>query len=146
MFEKLNQIVQESQQVFLASELNESSVNDAMHEATGVVVDVLKNQLEHGNAFDLMSYFNGNQPNYQVLTKLMVNKYANRLNQYFNMSIADSKILSTQVIPVVLGKFINQTATDKREESGVIALLNWLSGNTVDFKNLFLKMNLVAVA
>lgn len=142
MFEKLNQIVKESEQVFLASELSQSAVKDAMHEATGVIVDVLKTQIDNGKANDLMSYFTGKQANYQSLTKAMVNKYAHRLNSYFNLSITEAKDLSEQLIPVVVNKFIKQTMESKKEEN-VFSLMNWLSGGTVNFEHFFLKLNVV---
>ncbi|HTN21970.1 MAG TPA: hypothetical protein VL125_15930 [Pelobium sp.] len=146
MFERLNKIVKESEQAFLAYGLNENALKDAMHEATGVIVDVLKSQLEHGKAKDLMSSFTGKQSNYQGLTKAMINKYSHRLNRYFNLSIADAKDLSEQVIPVVMSKFVKQTMESKKEENGIFTLMNWLSGNTVNFENFFLKLNVVQVA
>ncbi|WP_017256907.1 hypothetical protein [Pedobacter arcticus] len=146
MFEKLNEIVKESEQIFLASELSKNALNDAMHEATGVIVDVLKAQLDRGKANDLMSYFTGEESNYQNLTDAMVNKYANRLNSYFNLNIKAAKTLSEQVMPIIMSKFIHQTIASKKEENGVFSLLNWLSGNTVNFENFFLKLNVVQVA
>ncbi len=146
MFEKLNQIVKESEQTFLASDLSQNALNDAMHEASGVIVDVLKTQLDRGKANDLMSYFNGEQSNYPELTNAMVNKYANRLNSYFNLNIKDAKKLSEQAIPVIMNKFIQQTRQSKKEENGIISLLNWLSGNTVNFEHFFSKLNVVQLA
>ena len=142
MFEKLNQIVKESEQVFLASNLDANIKSDAMCEATGVIVDVLKSQLDNGKADDLMSYFKNKQSDYQGLTMAMVNKYANRLNKYFNLSIGDSKKLSEQIIPVVMEKFVQQTMGNKKEENGLFTLMNLLSGNTVNFENFFSKLKI----
>nr|WP_294898379.1 hypothetical protein [uncultured Pedobacter sp.] len=146
MFEKLNQIVKESEQVFLASDLSQTAMKDAMNEATAVIVDVLKSQLDHGKAKDLMSSFMGKQSNHQSLTNAMINKYSHRLNSYFNLSINDAKDLSEKVIPVIMNKFVQQTMENKKEENGIFTLMNWLSGNTVNFENFFLKLNLVQVA
>ena len=141
MFEKLNQIVKESDQAFLASGLGVTAKNDAMCEASGVIVDVLKSQLDNGKANDLMSYFKANQMAYQGLTGLMVNKYAHRLNSYFNLSIAEAKDLSEQIIPLVMRKFVAQTMGNNKETNGLFNLMNWLSGNTVNFETFFLKLN-----
>ena len=141
MFEKLNQIVKESDQAFLVSGLSVTAKNDAMCEASGVIVDVLKSQLDNGKANDLMLYFKANQTAYQDLTGLMVNKYAHRLNSYFNLNITDSKGLSEQIIPMVMGKFIVQIMGSKKETNGLFNLMNWLSGNTVNFEKFFLKLN-----
>lgn len=146
MFEKLNQIVKESEQAFQASNLGQNSLRDAMHEATGVIVDVLKSQIDHGKAKDVMSYFTGKQSNYQGLTKAMTNKYAHRLNRYFNVDMDDAKALSEKVIPAVMTKFVKQTREEQQKENGIFGMMNWLSGNTVNFENFFLKLNVVSVA
>ena len=146
MFEKLNELVKESNQTFLASEISENAIDSAINEATGVIVDVLKSELDNGKAKDLMSFFRGKDAAYQSLTKVMVNKYAHRLNKYFNLSIAEARSLSEKVIPAVMGKFVKYTTENKKEENGVIALLNFLSGNTVNFENFFLKLNLAKLA
>ncbi len=146
MFERLNQIVKESEQAFLASNLNQQIKDGAMYEATGVIVDVLKTQLDNGKANDLMSYFKNKQSNYQGLTKVMVNKYSHRLNEYFNLSMKDSRELSEQIIPIVMSKFVTQTMGNKKEENGLFNLMNWLSGNTVNFENFFLKLRVAPVA
>ncbi len=146
MFEKLNQIVQESKHTFLASEIENSAIDAAINEATGVIVDVLKSQLDNGKAGELMSFFRGKDAIYQNLTNIMVNKYAHRLNSYFNLNIKEARQLSEQVIPNVMNKFVKATVGIKKEESGVFTFLNWLSGNTVNFENFFLKLDLVPVA
>lgn len=147
MFEKLNQIVRESEETFFASEICPKAINDAMYEATGAIVDVLKTQLDNGKANDLMSYLTGKQSDYETLTKAMVNKYSNRLNRYFNLSIMDAKRLSEQVIPVVMTKFTKQMANGTKEEkNGIFNLMNWLSGYTVNFETFFLKLNVPAIA
>ncbi len=146
MFEKLNKIVKESEHVFLESNISENTKNDAMYEATGVIVDVLKSQLDNGKAKDLMWYFKNKQSDYQGLTKVMINKYSHRLNEYFNLSMKDSRELSEQVIPVVMSKFVIQTMDNKKEENGLFNLMNWLSGNTVNFETFFLKLKVAQMA
>lgn len=143
MFERLNQIVKESEQAFVASNLDQKVKSDAMYEATGVIVDVLKAQLDNGKVNDLMFYFKNKQSNYQGLTKVMVNKYSHRLNEYFNLDMKDAKELSEQVIPLVMGKFVVQTMGGKKEENGLFTLMNWLSGNTVNFETFFLRLSVV---
>ena len=141
MLEKLNQIIKESEQAFATSELDDNAIADASNEATGVIVDVSKAQLDSGKADDLMFYFTGGESAYENLTKVMVNKYANRLNRYFNMSIAGARDLSEKVIPTVMHKFVKETLEDKTDKR-VIVFLNWLSGNTVNFEKLFSRLRL----
>ncbi|MFC5284203.1 hypothetical protein [Pedobacter alpinus] len=146
MFEKLSQIVKESKQAFLTSEIKEGTIDAAINEATGVIVDVLKSKLDNGKVGELMSFFKGKDAVYQDLTNMMVNKYANRLNKYFNLNINDAKTLSEQVIPAAMNKFVLETVGNKKENTGVFAFLNWLSGNTINFENLFLRLNPVKLA
>jgi len=146
MFEKLNEIVKESESVFFKSNFNEKAKKDAINEATGVIFDVLKSQLDTGKASDLMNYFKTKHTNIQWITKLMVNKYSSRLNRYFNLSINEAREISEQLIPVVVGKFVAQTMNDKKQDNGLFTLMNWLSGNTVNFEAFFARLNVAKIA
>ena len=61
MFEKLNQLVRENikTEIFLNGGLPSGVLDYATQEASGVIVDVLKSQLDNGKASDLMCFFEG---------------------------------------------------------------------------------------
>ena len=148
MFDKLNQLVIESSKkdVFLNAGIAASSFEAAMHEASGVIIDILKSQLDNGKAKDLMSFFKGKKAESDLLLKMMINKYANRLNKYYTISASAAKEIAEVLIPTVVKKFVAQTGNDKKEDKGIFALFNYLSGHTVNFEEFFLKMDKLQMA
>ena len=148
MFEKLNQLVIENSKkdVFLSAGIAASSFESARHEASGVIIDILKSQLDNGKAKDLMSFFKGKKAESDLLLKMMINKYANRLNKYYTISSSAAKEIAEVLIPTVVKKFVAQTGDGKKQDQGIFALFNWLSGNTVNFEEFFLKMDKVQMA
>ncbi|MBD3749075.1 MAG: hypothetical protein IE931_06230 [Sphingobacteriales bacterium] len=148
MFNKINQWLQENvkNEVFLNAGIAKDSVEAVISEASGAVIDVLKSQLDSGKAKDLMSFFKGKKSEQEVLLKMMVKKYANRLNKYHAVAPAKAEELAKVVIPVAMKKCIAETTTDVKQEKGIFALLNWLSGNTVNFENFFLRMDYLQIA
>lgn len=143
MFNKLNQLVKENakKQVFLTAGIAESSLEAAINEASGVIIDVLKSQLDNGKAKDLVSFFNGKKSDREALIRLMTNKYANRINKYYGISSDYARGLSLLVIPSTMERFTSVITEEKKEGNDIFPLLNWLSGNTVNFENFFLRMN-----
>ncbi len=143
MFEKLNQLVKENikNEVFLSAGISVNSLESASQEASGVIVDVLKSQIDNGKAKDLMNFFRGKKSESDLLLKMMVNKYANRLNKYYTISAVAAKEIAELIIPIVVKLFVAETNEGKKEEKGIFAIMNWLSGDTVNFEEFFLKMN-----
>lgn len=143
MFDKLNQLVKENikNEIFLNGGIHSDALESASQEASGVIVDVLKTQLDRGKAVDLMSFFKGKKAESDVLLKMMVNKFANRLNNYYSISAASAKEIAEKIIPKVMGIFVFQTNQNKKAENEIFALLNWLSGYTVNFEKFFTKIN-----
>ena len=143
MFDKLNQLVRESAKsdVFLNAGINPNSVESATQEVSGVIIDILKSQLESGKARDLMSFFKGKKSESDLLLRMMINKYTNRLNKYYTISTTAAKEIAEAIIPAVVKKFVLITGNGKKEEKGIFAFFNWLSGNTVNFEYIFLKLN-----
>ncbi|MEO5909428.1 MAG: hypothetical protein ABIP95_01005 [Pelobium sp.] len=148
MFNKLNQLVKENakKEVFLTAGIAESSLEAAVNEASGVMIDVLKSQLDNGKAKDLVSFFKGKKSDREALVRLMTNKYANRINKYYGISADDARGLSLLVIPSTMEKFTSMITEEKKEGNDIFPLLNWLSGNTVNFENFFLRMNQLQLA
>jgi hypothetical protein len=148
MFGKLNQIVKEnaSKEVFLTAGIAETSLEAAVNEASGVMIDILKRQVEAGKAKDVLTFFKSKKSGREAIIMLMINKYANRLNKYYGLSSVEAKKLSTSIIPVAMDKFILEIAEEKKEGNSIFPLLNWLSGNTVNFENFFKRTNQLQLA
>jgi hypothetical protein len=148
MVTKLNQIVKRNstEHLFVNAGILPNQIEAAINEASGAMVDVLKNQLESGKALDLISFFKGIKSNRTLITNLMVKKYTNRLNKYYQISDDAARDLATAIIPASIEQFISQTDDEPKTENGFILLLNWLSGNTVNFESFFLRSKQVQVA
>jgi hypothetical protein len=148
MVTKLNQIVKRNstEHLFVNAGILPNQIEAAINEASGAMVDVLKNQLESGKALDLISFFKGIKSNRILITNLMVKKYTNRLNKYYQISDDAARDLATAIIPASIEQFIGQTDDEPKTENGFILLLNWLSGNTVNFESFFLRSKQVQVA
>jgi hypothetical protein len=148
MVTKLNQIVKRNstEHLFVNAGILPNQIEAAINEASGAMVDVLKNQLESGKALDLISFFKGIKSNRTLITNLMVKKYTNRLNKYYQISDDAARDLATAIIPASIEQFIDQTDDEPKTENGFILLLNWLSGNTVNFESFFLRSKQVQVA
>ena len=143
MVTALNQIVRKNstEHLFVNAGIIPTQIEAAINEASGVMVDVLKNQLENGKALDLMSFFKGIKSNRTLITSMMVKKYTNRLTQYYHISEIAAYQLAIAIIPSTVEQFVSQTDDQQKSENGFIQLLNWLSGNTVNFENFFLRTN-----
>jgi hypothetical protein len=143
MVTKLNQIVKKNStdNLFLSAGILPNQIEAAINEASGVIVDILKNQLENGKTSDLISFFKGIKSNRTLITSMMVKKYTNRLNEYYNISDIDAYNLAVAILPATVEQFVSQTDDQQKTENGFILWLNWLSGNTVNFENLFLRSN-----
>jgi len=148
MFNKINQLVKESTktEVFLNAGIAANAIEAANHEASGVIIDVMKSQLDNGKAKDLMNVFKGTKPEYDLLLNLMIKKYANRLNKYHGLSNDAARDIAESVIPPIMNKLVSDTGNDQKEENGIFALFNWLSGYTVNFEQFFTKLNSIQLA
>jgi hypothetical protein len=143
MFNRLNQLVKENikNEIFLNGGIQSDALESASQEASGVIVDVLKTQLDRGKAVDLMRFFKGKKVESDILLKMMINKFANRLNSYYCISVTSAKVIAENIIPKVMGIFVFQTNQSIKAENEIFALLNWLSGYTVNFENFFSRIN-----
>ncbi|MBC7653856.1 MAG: hypothetical protein H7098_05195 [Oligoflexus sp.] len=143
MFGKLNQIVKENttKDVFLTAGIAENSLEAAVNEASGVMVDVLKQQIEAGKAKDVLTFFRSKKNGREAIIMLMVKKYENRLSKYYGLGSIEANTLSNSIIPTTMDKFIAIIAEDKKDGNSIFPLLNWLSGNTVNFENFFIRTN-----
>ena len=143
MFEKLYQLVKENicaetmKDAAIPVELHESVVN----EASGTIIDVLKSQIDKGRYNDLLAVFKVNHIENNVLVRTIASKYANRLNKYYGIQIENAKIMADKVILVIMMRFVSMSKeVNHKNENGVFALFNKLSGNTINFETLFGKI------
>lgn len=143
MFEKLYQLVKEniSTDVLQNAHISIESREFIVNEASGSIIDVLKSQIDKGKYDDLLAVFEVYHIENNSLVKMMISKYAIRLNKYYNVSIENAKKMSSEVIPVIMKKLVLMSKeVDHKNENGVFALFNKLSGYTINFETLFGKI------
>lgn len=143
MFEKLYQLVKENigaevlKDAAIPVELHESLVN----EASGTIIDVLKSQIDKGKYNDLLAVFKVNHIENNILVRSIASKYANRLNKHYGIQIENAKKMADEVILVIMRKFVSMSKeVNHKNENGVFALFDKLSGYTINFETLFGKM------
>ena|SRR6476661_4269045 len=142
MFGKLYSLVKENMEISMMQKAKvPATAYDAVaNEASGTIIDVLKSQIDNGKAGDLFAFFNISHMESNSLVMSIISKYAIRLNKYYGIHITDAKLLAQTLIPKVMKKFVFMANEGKKTEHGVLAILNKLSGNTVNFETLFGKM------
>ncbi|TAE35205.1 MAG: hypothetical protein EAY66_09540 [Sphingobacteriales bacterium] len=148
MFSKLYQIVK-SNALTLITENNIVPLkfkDAAINEASGTIVDVLKSQMESGKFKDVLRFFQTSGIDNNALINIGINKYANRLNRHYNINIDAAKEISVALIPPAMKQFVASTETSETKESAMFSVLNWLSGNTINFEKMLSRMNTLQIA
>lgn len=101
-----------------------------INEASSSIIDVLKGHIETGKLKDMIKYFqftgiyNGNP-----LIGTAVNKFANRLNNYYGLEPADAMATAKGLIPQVMQQLIKQSQNKIEGEFSLSHLLEIIVGN-----------------
>lgn len=134
MFEKLFLLVKNNagKAVISNPEIAEKDREAVITEASSSIIDVLKNHIETGRLKDLVGFFQLNGIYNNPLVNSMVNKFANRLNKYYNISPNSAYKIADGLIPQVMVQFMQQTKTEK--SMGV--MFTQLNGNRADLSGL----------
>ena len=91
MFEKLYLLVKSHAQGAI---FNNPLISGHHHEAivigaSSTIIEVLKGQMENGKVDDLINFFQLANFDYNSVTKKVVNKFANKLNNYYNIDASN---------------------------------------------------------
>lgn len=142
MFEKLFILVKNNAgKAFLDNPGIPAMYHDSMiNEASSSIIEVLKNQMETGRLNDLVRYFQfaGISGNSLVLS--MVNKFANKLNNFYGLDPKSALSLANSLIPPVMQELVKQIKTEQNKEFTLTNLLSKLNGNRADLSGLVNKM------
>ena len=107
-----------------------------MNEASSTIIEVLKGQMENGKLSDLIDYFKYSGINNGSLVAAMVNKFANKLNNYYGVEPASAWVTANQLIPPVMKELVIQSKNEKNKEFALTAMLSKLNGNRADLTGL----------
>ncbi|MGY3213281.1 hypothetical protein [Mucilaginibacter sp. HD30] len=132
MFEKLFLLVKNNagtaviDNPLIPAKHHEAIINDA----SSSIIDVLKGQIETGKLKDMIKYFQfpgiyGSNP----LISTTVNKFANKLNNYYGLEPAEALKTAKKLIPQVMQHLIDQSKNESDKEFSLRHLLEMLGGS-----------------
>ena len=135
MFEKLFMLVKNNagtaviDNPLIPVKHHEAIINDA----SGSIIDVLKGQIETGKLKDMIKYFQfpgiySSNP----LIGTTVNKFANKLNNYYGLEPADALKTANALIPQVMQQLIDQSKNEGNKEFSLHHLLEMLGGSNIN--------------
>jgi hypothetical protein len=145
MFEKLYLLVKNNAGTAVISnpavpeKYHEAVINDA----TSTIIEVLKGQMESGKLKDLVNYFQFSSVHNNPLISGAVRKFANKLNNFYNIGSVEAMVIANEVIPPVMQEMIKESKGENKEFS-LGALLAKVSGNLIDDMTVLLNQLSVA--
>ena len=138
MFEKLFLLVKNNagKAVIENPEIAPKDRESVITEASSTIIDVLKAQIETGKMRDLVGFFQLSGIYNNPIVNSMVNKFANRLNKYYNLSPNSAFVIADELIPTVMVQLLQQSKNDKTKEFGLGIMFSQLNGNRADLSGL----------
>ncbi len=135
MFEKLFMLVKSNAgKAVIDNPLIPAKHHEAIiNEASSSIIDVLKKQVETGKLKDMIKYFqfpgiyNGNP-----LIGTTVNKFANKLNNYYGIEPQDALTTANALIPQVMQQLIDKSKNESDKEFSLKHLLEILGANNIN--------------
>nr|WP_213489740.1 hypothetical protein [Mucilaginibacter sp. Bleaf8] len=106
-----------------------------INEASSSIIEVLKNQLEIGRINDLIKFFQVSGYNESLVTSV-TNKFANKLNNFYNIDMASAHATAASLIPTVMKQLVQQTNSKQHKEFALNNMLSQLTGNRADLSSL----------
>jgi len=114
-----------------------------INEASSSIIEVLKGQMENGKLKDMIKYFQYPGIYNNPLINSAVNKFANKLNNYYDVEPSEALLIAKELIPPVMQEIIAQSGKQNTDFT-LSKLLGDLSGNgNYDMNNL---MSQLAIA
>jgi hypothetical protein len=133
MFEKLFLLVKNNAGTAVISNpaVPEKYHDAVINDASSTIIEVLKGQMENGKLKDLVNYFQFSGVYNNPLISGAVKKFANKLNNFYNIDSVEAMRIANELIPPVMQEIIKESKSDNKEFS-LGALLAKLSGNLID--------------
>ena len=100
-----------------------------MTDASSAIIEVLKTQVDHGKLKDMVKYFQFSGVYNNPLISSAVNKFANKLNNFYGIDRKDAAIIANELIPPVMQELIQQSKSPQNSEFSLGSLLSILGGN-----------------
>jgi hypothetical protein len=131
MFEKLFMLVKDNAgKAVIDNPVIPVKHHDAViNEASSSIIEVLKGQVESGKLKDLIKYFQFPDLYNNPLINSTVNKFANKLNNYYGIEPIVAAHVAKGLITPVMQDLMHQS-TEKNNDFALNKLLGNLCGNT----------------
>lgn len=138
MFEKLFMLVKNNAgKAVIENPVIAAKDRDAvMIEASSSIIEVLKNQMESGKLNDLIRFFKYSGQYSTALISSMVNRFANKLNNFYGIDPDAAHKVSTMLIPDVLAQLVSQSKNGTEKDFAIGNMLSNLNGNRTDLNPL----------
>ncbi|MEB0263526.1 MULTISPECIES: hypothetical protein [unclassified Mucilaginibacter] len=115
-----------------------------INEASSSIIEVLKNQMDSGKLKDLVKYFQFSAIYENPLITSAVNRFANKLNNFYNISTTEAMAIAASLIPPVMHQLMEQSKGDQNKEFALSTILSKVSGNNV--ANMGMLLNQIRIA
>jgi hypothetical protein len=107
-----------------------------INEASSSIIEVLKGQMEIGKIMDLIRFFQFSGIYNNYLVSNIVNKYANKLNNFYGIEPTAALAAANMLIRPVMEELIKESKDAENKDFGLSHLLSKLSGNQKDMSGL----------
>ena len=144
MFEKLFLLVKNNADTavmnnpVVPAEHREAVIN----EASSSIIEVLKNQMDSGKLKDLVKYFQFSAIYDNPLIHSAVNRFANKLNNFYNIGTAEAMKIADELIPPVMHELMEQSKVEQNNDFALSPFLSKISGNVADMGGLLSQMRI----
>jgi glutathionyl-hydroquinone reductase len=144
MFEKLFLLVKNNAGTAVINNpvIPEKYREAVMNDASSSIIEVLKSQLDSGKLRDLVKYFQFSAMYENPLINSAANKFANKLNNFYNIGTAEAMKIAQELIPPVMHQLMEESKSEKNKDFSLSALLSKISGNVTDMGLLLTQMRI----
>ena len=144
MFEKLFLLVKNNaaEAVMNNPAIAEKNREAVLNDASSSIIEVLKSQMESGKLKELVKYFQFTGIFNNPLIASAVNKFANKLNNFYGIDSKDAMEISKKLIPPVMQEMIKQSKGEQNKEFALSAIISKLNGNMGDMSLLLKQLKI----
>ncbi|HEY5328049.1 MAG TPA: hypothetical protein VIJ27_13690 [Mucilaginibacter sp.] len=111
-----------------------------INEASSSIIEVLKGHIETGKIKDLIKYFQFSGIYNNPMESSIVNKFANKLNNFYGIDPHSALAASNTLIPPVMTELVKQSKNEHNKDFGLSNLLSRLNGSHTDLSGLVNQM------
>jgi hypothetical protein len=111
-----------------------------INEASSSIIEVLKGQMETGKIKDLIRFFQFPASYNKSLVSSIINKFANKLNNFYGIEPGSALITANSLITPVMAELVKESKDEKNKDFGLSNFLAKLNGNRSDFSGLVNRM------